>query len=994
MKITKTQTTLSATDLSNHIACKHATHLERQYAARAIEKPIRKNHFLDRIIERGIDHEAAYLSHLRNSGKLKIVEFTRDEKQVEEKTLSAMKAGADVVYQGALSTTQGTNIDAQWAGRPDFLIKVEHDSPAFGAWSYEVIDTKLTQNTKAGTIMQLCVYSDLLTQLQGIAPVHMHVVMPNDDPTTPYRSEAHKLNDYAAYYRRTKADLLNTISKDINHDSYPEPVSHCDICQWWPDCDKRRRSDDHLTFVAGIQKTQIKALATHNITTLTALAEADETTLRQKLEGSPETTERIYQQARIQLEGRVTGKPAFEFLPVIYPEEGNNQRRGFLKLPAPDPNGDLFFDIESARHAPGGGLEYLLGYATVTGGETEPGYEYIWGMDRPGEKAAFERFIDLAMDRLSEYPNMHIYHYAPYEPAALKRLATRHATREAELDTLLRKQCFVDLYAVTRQAIRASVESYSIKCLEQFYGYHREEELAEARLSMHRLESLLEIGASSAIRNEDKAVVLKYNRDDCVSTLALRNWLETLREQQIANGVELPRPPAPEEYTPKEEERAPQVQKVFNDLTADFKGKPESAWTDQQKSRWLLANSLDYFRREDKNSWWEYHRLRELDTTELLKERNAITGLTFVAEKAPHGRSKIPSHVYSYPEQFVTIDKGAVIYEASTEDGKPGEFKIGTVNSVDHNARTIEIKKTGKSTNKHPTAIFHHRQVNPEPMPETLLDFGRQVAANASVEIRTAQFDLLARRAPRFTGTATMAELQRQTDKSIEQTWQLISNLDHSVLAIQGPPGTGKTYTGSHVIAKLLKSGKRVGITAVSHAVIANLLSEVLEADSNASIAHKGDKEQVTNTHCERLNDKDDVLAAIGGGKAVGATAFTWAAPEMAQQLDYLFIDEAGQMSLAMALTAARAARNVILLGDPQQLEQPQRAAHPEGSDVAALAHLIGEHQTIRDEQGLFLDTTYRMHPKICEFTSSQYYDGRLKNPHAERRGLARPRGA
>jgi uncharacterized protein len=986
LKITKDQTTLSATDLSNHIACKHATHLERRYATRAIEKPVRKNHFLDRIIERGNAHEAAYLSHLRDSGNLSITEIAWDDAQAEDKTLSAMQAGVDIIYQGAFSTAKGDLANNGWAGRPDFLIKVAAASPAFGAWSYEVVDTKLTQNTKAGTIMQLCVYSDLLSQVQGTPPVHMHVVMPCDDPLIPYKSEAHKLNDYAAYYRRTKTDLVNTVSREINKDSYPEPVSHCDICQWWPSCDKRRRDDDHLTFVAGIQKSQINALATHNITTLTALAEADSTALKQQLDGAPETTDRIHRQAKIQLKGRTSGKPEFEFLPVTLPQEGNNQRRGLLRLPAPDPNGDLFFDIESARHAPGGGLEYLLGYATVTAGQKETGFHYLWGMDRPGEKKAFEQFIDLAMAMLSEYPNMHIYHFAPYEPVALKRLATRHATREAELDILLRKQCFVDLYAVTRQAIRASVESYSIKNLEQFYGYHREEELAEARLSMHRLESLLEIGASSTIRDEDKAVVLKYNRDDCLSTLALRDWLETLRSQQIANGENLPRPPAPEDYTPAEEERAPQVQQVFDSLTADFKDRPESGWTDHEQARWLLANTLDYFRREEKNSWWDYYRLRELDTTDLLKERNAITGLTLVSEVAPQGRSKIPSHIYAYPEQFVTMDEGAEIHEVSTEDGAPGDFTIGTVVSVDHNAHTIEIKKTGKTRDKHPNAVFHHRHVRPAAMPENLLDFGRQVSATPSVDIRSAQFDLLCRRAPRFTGKATITELLQQSDDSVEQTYQLISNLDHSVLAIQGPPGTGKTYTGSHVIARLLQSGKRVGITAVSHAVIANLLSEVIEADSGAGIAHKGDKKQVNNDQCEQLKDKNGVLAALDNNKAVGATAFIWATPEMAQQLDYLFIDEAGQMSLAMALTAARAAKNVVLLGDPQQLEQPQRAAHPEGSDVAALAHLIGDHQTIRDEQGLFLDTTYRMHPIICEFTSSQYYDNRL-NAHP---GLAR----
>lgn len=984
MKIIQGKTTLSATDLSNHIACKHATHLERQYAANLIKKPVRKNHFLDRISQRGNDHEAAYLAHLKHNSNLKIVEFVWQEADAQRKTLDAMHAGADVIFQGALS-------DDQWAGRPDFLIKVDVGSPAFGGWSYEVVDTKLTQNTKAGTIMQLCVYSNLLTDIQGAAPVHMHVVMPNDDPAMPYQSEPHKLNDYAAYYRLAKAGLLDELSRDVNPESYPEPVSHCDICQWWPDCDKRRRDDDHLTFVAGIQKAQIKALASHNITTLTALANADGAALKDNIDGSAETTQRIQLQAKIQHKGRTTGNPEFEFLQVVYPQEGDNQRRGFLRLPEPDPNGDLFFDIESARHAPGGGLEYLLGYATAPTGQEAPKFEYIWGLDRPGEKAAFEQFIDLAMARLSDYPNMHIYHFAPYEPVALKRLATRHATREAELDILLRKQCFVDLYAVTRQSIRASVESYSIKCLEQFYGYHREEELADARLSMHQLESMLEMEASSQVREEDKAVVLKYNRDDCVSTLALRDWLETLRKQQIQNGVDLPRPPAPEEYVPKEEERAPQVQQVFDDLTADFKETPSQEWTDEQNARWLLANCLDYFRREEKNSWWEYYRLRELDTAELLKERNAITGLNLLSEVPPEGKGKIPSHVYSYPAQFITIDEGAGIYEASTEDGAPGEFKIGTVVAVDHNEHTIEIKKTGKTIDKHPVAVFHHRYVNPNPMPDTLLAFGRQVAANPSAEIKTAQFDLLSRQPPRFTRAENINELLAKADTTIDQTYNLVSNLNQSVLAIQGPPGTGKTYTGSHVIAKLLKAGKRVGVTAVSHAVIANLLSAVHKADGTALIAHKGDNKQVTNPQCERLANKDDVLTAIDDIKAVGATAFTWSAPEMAQQLDYLFIDEAGQMSLAMALTAAHAAKNVVLLGDPQQLEQPQKAAHPEGSEVAALAHLIGDDQTIDENHGLFLDTTYRMHPDICHFTSEQYYDSRLESlPGLENQRLSR----
>jgi len=959
---------LSATDLSNHLSCKHLTNLEIQRAEGTLVRPERKNAFLDRIIDRGLAHEEAYVRHLESIHGSSIVKFENKDTKAKEETINAMQEGINVIVQGALA-------NERWGGRPDILVRVNAPSSSFGDWSYQAADTKLTRTTKAGTILQLCVYSDLLNEIQGVQPHRMIVVMPDAENPELFTVENHRLDAYAAYYRLVRNNLLKDLTKKDH--TYPEPTSHCDICKWWPDCEKQRRTDDHLTFVAGIQKSQIKELKRQGITTLTDFATAKVPLQQPPKIGTEQAYNNIHQQAKIQHKGITTGEPEIEFRAVIYPDEHQKQLRGFLKLPPPD-EGDLFFDIESARHAPGGGLEYLLGYAH--GDESNPYFDHIWGLDRAGEKAAFEQFIDLATKRLHQYPDMHVYHFAPYEPVALKRLATRHATREEELDNLLRKQCFVDLYSVTRQSIIASVESYSIKCLEAFYGYQREEELADARNAMHELETLLELGAGKLASDDHKNVVLKYNRDDCVSTLALRDWLEELRSQQIEKGIDLPRPPKPKEYVSADEDRAPQVQKVFNDLTDDLDDLPPNERTDEQNARWLLAHSLEYFRREKKNAWWEYYRLRELDTQELLKERLAINGLAFVKEIPPAGRARIPTHVYSYPEQFTTISEGADLYEVTSEGGNPKDFKIGTVESIDLTDRTIEIKKTGNTLDTHPVGVFHHKYVDPQSMPETLLEFGRHVAKNKNTTANTAQHDLLYTRSPRFANALDIATVVSHTGITPDSTYQLISNLDHSVLAIQGPPGTGKTYTGSHVIAKLLKSGKRVGITAVSHAVIDNLLTAVQEADSDVRIAHRGDNKQVTNTSCERLTNKDEVLTAIGDGKAVGATTFVWAAPELEKELDYLFIDEAGQMSLAVALTAARAARNVILLGDPQQLEQPQKAAHPEGSQIAALAHLIGDQQTISSDQGLFLDTTYRMYPTITKFTSEQYYDSKLLN--------------
>ncbi len=975
MKIVDSNLHLSATDLSNHLSCAHLTQLEIRKAKGELKKPVRKNHFLNRIKERGEIHEEEFLKFLQSDPEKTIVEFDREDSKAQEKTLHAMKEGVDVIAQGGLGNDE-------YGGRPDFLIKVSTHSPAFGTWSYEVADTKLTQTTKAGTILQLCVYSDLITEVQGVAPENMYVVMPDDNENAPLQTEAHRFDDYKAYYRLAKAQLSDVVGKELNEASYPEPVTHCDICQWWPDCDKQRRADDHLTFVAGIQKSHIKELKQHDIKTLTQFAITDAATLQQAQLGSADAILRTHQQAKIQHKGIESGEPEFEFLDVIYPDERNAQLRGFLKLPEPCKEGDLFFDIESARHAPGGGLEYLLGFAHgETDGLDKLDFDYFWGLDRQGEKKAFEAFIDLAMHKLKQHPDMHIYHFAPYEPVAMKRLATRHATREIELDILLRKQCFVDLYSITRQSIRASVESYSIKCLEQFYGYHREEALAEARLSMHRVEEMLEIGAIKSIRKEDQDVVLKYNRDDCISTVALRNWLETLRQDQINNGIELPRPPTPEDYTPQADEQSAEVAKVFNALTDGLVELPATERDSHQNAKWLLAHCLEYFRREEKNAWWEYYRLRELDEPDLIKERNALTGLTFVEERPKIGKERNVTHRYKYIDQFVTLGEGNKLYEASSEDAAPKEFEIGAVVAIDHHQNTIDIKKTGSAKDKHPNAVFHHTSISGKPMPDTLLQLGEMIANTKNPEeLQISQYDLLAKVSPRFKNGISIASALKQFKDPTDSTYELISNLDNSILAIQGPPGTGKTYTGSHIISHLLKAGHTIGITAVSHAVISNLLANVLETDNSVTIAHRAGKTDTTTNNCELLpSSKDKIKAALDEGWVVGATAWTWAAPEMEKQLDYLFIDEAGQMSLAMALAAARAAKNVILLGDPQQLEQPQKADHPEGSEVAALAHLIGDQQTISNEQGLFLSTTYRMHPDICKFTSKQYYEHKLK---------------
>lgn len=941
---------LSATDLANHLACRHLTELNRKLAHGELKKPYRDDPILETIIERGNKHEAAYVEHLRRNGGT-LVEIEQWDAEAAPKTLASMQSGADVIVQGALG-------NERWIGRPDLLLKVSHPSQ-FGDWSYEVADTKLTRNTRAGTVLQLCLYSDLLAEVQGSRPQHMSVIKPGE----PFDTETYRVDDYAAYYRFVKQELKSTVDGGSSDETYPDTVPHCDICRWWTLCNQQRRDDDHLTFVAGIQKSQIVELNRQGVGNFTQFAESA-TPLNERPErGSMMSYERVHAQAKIQLAGRRSKKPEFEFLEL---EEG----RGLQRLPEPDA-GDIFFDIEGDPHAAGGGLEYLLGYVVHPDTEGEDEYQLIWGLDRKAEKRAFERFIDSVMDRWVRHPDMHVYHYAPYEPSAIKRLSTRHATREIEVDRLLRAKKFVDLYAVVRQSIRASVESYSIKKLEAFYGYERIEELDSARHALQRVERALELGDGSHINESDLKVVAEYNKDDCLSTLALQRWLEKLRAGLVEQGQNVTRPGAGDDSASEEiEQRSEEVAHLFDQLIGDV---PEIRRTDEEQSRWLLAHLLEYFRREDKCSWWEYFRLRDLEEEDLVHEREAIAGLEFVEDVPSGPRAKNPTHRYRFEPQEVSIECGDSLHEANGD-------AVGSVVNVDLFAWTVDIRKRADTVDVHPSSVFAHEYFNPDPMPESLVALAKDVlGCHAHGATPTsARYDLLVGAGPRLKSLGLPL-----SGNSQDAALSLVQDLDHGVLAIQGPPGTGKTHVGSRLIVELARQGKRVGVTAVSHKVIANLLGRTREASrGSVTIAHRQDRRDSDELaeDCERLRSTAKVHDALSEGKVVGGTAWLWSKPELEAELDYLFVDEAGQMSLAMALAAGRCAKNIVLLGDPQQLEQPQRGSHPEGTEVAALKHLLRGKETIAPERGLFLDETWRLHPKICEFTSDQYYNGRLNS--------------
>jgi predicted RecB family nuclease len=960
---------LAATDISNHLACRHLTQLDRAVAEGRRPAPQWRDPNIAVLQQRGFEHERAYIAHLKAQGLSVVAPVEEGGKLSMEKTVEAMRAGADVIVQAELRKDG-------WLGRADVLLKAARPSPKLGDWSYEVVDTKLAQETRAGAVLQLCLYCELVAEIQGRDPEHMHVVKPGSD----FPRESFRYDDYGAYYRLVRARLLQAVQGPPLESTYPDPVPHCEVCRWWQHCDTQRHADDKLCLVAGIRQLHIAELERQDVHTLTQYAEEPGPFRQPPQRGSKEAFTRAHGQARIQLVGRREGGPRYR---LMLPQAPG---LGFYLLPQPD-IGDVFFDIESDPFAGDGGMEYLLGIAHADlGGGLLGGllyYTAFWSFTPSTEREAIERLVDVIMDRWRARPGMHVYHFSPYEPGAVKRLIGRHGTRGEELDQLLRAERFVDLLAVTRHGLLASVESYSLKELEKFCGFTRATELPSAAAALRRVAHALELTGAQDITAEDRGTVEAYNREDCLSTAALRDWLEERRREAEQLGGSIPRPiNRSGDASEAVEERAADIQALYDRLREGIPDDRE-AWGPEERARWLLAHQLEYFRREEKSAWWDYFRIHGLDADDLFEERKAITGLTFVG--AVDGGGRLPVHRYRYPEQEVDPDEGKELQEIGSKIVMGKLLRLDVVN------HTLDIAKTARAAELHPSSVMINDMVLAASVEKSLLDLAGSIARNGvdgEGPYRAAR-DLLLARPPRLQksgGSAlTGGNLRKKGEDVVSAAIRLAMSLDNSFLPIQGPPGSGKTYTGAQMISALALEGKRIGVTAVSHKVIQKLLAESVKAasqDGRVLLAMRKDS-QADGEAAEGVGvvkDNRQLLAGLANGVVVGGTAWFWSSNDMKESVDYLFVDEAGQMSLAQVLATARAARNLVLLGDPQQLEQPQKGAHPEGAEVAALVHILGKHKTMPDDAGLFLDVTWRLHPSICAFTSELFYESRLES--------------
>jgi uncharacterized protein len=1007
-KLTSDLWSFNTRDLMRSSGCQHCSQLA---IARELDLPGVRDLVEQFQVEPeglAITYGMAYEQDLENDLLEQLGEegFQRPEgKDSFDATVKLMRGKVPVIYQGYLKHQQG---NLQFNGRPDFLVRGDYslefsngklvalqqetgENDKYVAW-----DAKLASTAKAHHLLQIALYSDALLALGMKSAGEPGIILGS---RTLVNFEESEILPAMKQARKELGAAIGEFGQNwslSNFSLYCETKDSCKVCEYPALCEKARLDVDHLVQVAGINRNQIEKLRAVGITTMAGLAKAKGSDRPSEI--LTHTFERLRQQAKLQTDYKKTNKVSYILLPD--PE--------IAVLPPPSEN-DVFFDMEGFPYFPEkGGLEYLFG-STLRTGEFIPFFAH----DRKQEKKAFQDFMAFLTSQLARDKTCHVYHYASYEVSALNRLSARHGVLEKEVSELLASGRMIDLYKVVKGSVMVSQPSYSIKKLEAFYDFERKSKVLDAGSSIDEYDYYRQqVALGQAEAADTLQQISDYNQDDCVSTMALYNWLSS-------------RPKAHSKY--QEFERAKDIKKALEARSqSDREDSPESArarkaeaelerlirktssmeallegWDwgenpvgDYRAKIWLaLTHSMLYYNREDVIRWRDWAIRKDATIDQLHRDRKAVVvqGATPESDESdffgvePGSKVKVLYKYVLEPGQSSFLKQDQKIFVRYSLGANQQDTDYGKVLSAHGDEIVFERDTTYQTMRLEPNAIFEYEWVPPGRKPEVVGDLvQRLVAAWKSPKIEPAiehpAMDLLMRRPPRLGSLEKLPD--RDGKDSLAAITQAVIDLNHSVLAIQGPPGSGKTFIGSRVIRELVGMGKKVGVVANSHSAIENLLWACLDAgvapDWIAKKTQAGDKQAkgwITPTTNKAMGN----WRAGNEGYVVGGTSWSFCAKEMFDdQFDYIFIDEAAQFSLVDAIAVSANTKNLVLLGDPRQLTQVVQALHPGGVDNSALGHYMGEASILGEKSGYFLDVTRRMHPELNSPVSALSYQGKL----------------
>ena len=964
MKIKNNKFFVSPSDLNNFVACKYTVLNEIKYHNKEIRKsPDRANDKLWK--EMGVEHEKRHYKILKEKYKKSItIKSDLNEKDRFDETVRAIQKGYDLIYHAYL-------IDDNLRGEADFLIKCDTKSD-LGDYSYEVYDTKITRNLKPRHITQITAYSDMLGKIQKVLPEKMYLIDGSDE----YHS--FKTIEYIDLFNHSKKEFIKFLSNISKEKIYPEKCSYCNLCDWKDECDKTWENDNYINLVAGSNKSQIEKLKKNKIRTVEQLSKTKLTAIDLKI--NAESFKKIQLQAQLQEEKRNTGEDKIVILDSDF-------GKGFYKLPKPD-DGDVFFDIEGYPRMDRP-FEYLHGLYYKEKGKLK--FKDLWAKNynKESEKNIFIELINFLEKRFIEYPNAHIYHYASYEKRAIRELATSYSSEfpkgDIVNDDLLRKEKYVDLFSIVSQSIRTSERDLSLKSIEKFYNFKRKADIVKADDSVIKYDNWI------ATKNEKyKQDIINYNEEDCISTYLLREFLVKNKPENIDWFVKQ------EEITKEGEEPNKYRRKASNKLSREEVEVDLNNRLEKKKNKTNkkfvenLKNFIGFHWKSNKPEFWEVFDRAEKTHLELEDDTECIANSVLIDDK-PKVTEDGFIYSYRFNDQNYKQKEGKSAFDAHQIKG------LGTIHSIEENfpdknivkilvskrRKNIEMPSLLTLGNTMPPQVHQHDQALNKFLEDYILNNGENYKSI---------MDMLERKEPDIKNIKSGSILIEENKDLITQSIEIVKNLNNSYLTIQGPPGTGKTYTSAKIIIELMKAGKKVGVTSNSHEAIKTLLIAIEQQAVDQNYEFSGMRKS-------KSSDKHEwkFIRNVTTGKPLNmdsyslfaGTSWFFVDPRMNKTLDYLFIDEAGQVALGTTIANATSADNLVLIGDQMQLSQPMRAKHEGYARMSSLDFILEDDDTISTDKGVFLNVTRRLNKKICNYISTSFYDSRLtSDPITETRSV------
>jgi len=976
--------------------CGHSLWRDIQHAAGELPGPIVFKDELRALRSAlGKSHEEAWIERLSALG-VQIAEIgqTGSDAEREERTLAAMKSSAEAIHGGRIS-------HGRWNGEPDLLIRSDvmrrltghtvldsapEQPTSVAKYRYEAADVKLSGDLAITSLLQVALYAELIDQIQGIAvtdrrehQMHFFLGAANEEDQPKVHHEG--LNGlrslsvaaYGAYTRRHLERVEAAWdSAGAPLPKEPEPVSYCDRCSWERNCDAVWRDNRDLILVSGLRKDERRALRAEKISTVGQLAAAGEEA--ERAIPVKDRREHLMRQADLQEKSLNLPEPLSELRP---PTRGVFEReevkRGFGTLPHPA-QFNIYMDFEryDFNEKDEGGLEsktVLTGFV-VNGDDlnaTSGQYEYSLAKQPANEEALFRELIDklqslfdkaVAEGLVDASTQVPIYHFSPFEPSAFMRLSEEYGVG-ADVYSRIH---WIDLRDITVRVSTIGVERYSLKELERITKFARTVPLKEVKLPAIAYFKYL-TAEVAADRAQSLETLRGYNEDDCRSLIALHAWLESIRATYSKEYPEeewgpLPRPAKIRKTTEKAlamqeasaalRERLKAAEVAHRELVAVSERAGDTAMAEWH--RWC-ADFTGFDSREKTGAFID--KMREAAGHSLHDEPKSIGHL-----------SPVPGDGYTFPKQLVTLEPKNKV------EAIVGNLIIeGMITSLDLLQRRVWVNWGEGNLTEHPTSVTEAQpQFSPEPE-EAMADFSEAALGGpGNVPLVTRNF--IYRQSPACLTAidSSIAGAERGLRAAMEMR-------DGDVLVVQGPPGTGKSYLGGRIISELVSRGEKVAVTAqakvtsqipIGYASIDPQLVRISER-GHASWKHaSGDKLS------DWLHDQT--------GAASAGTRWTFSNLAVAGAFDVVIVDEASQFSAAHLVALARCAKKIILLGDPQQLPMVTQGNHPPGpSGLSSMAHWLGEDvQTVQPADGVFLERTHRLHPKIADFIGDTFYEGRL----------------